>query len=302
MKEFLQHKKERLEILNNLQKLDKDWEEFSETIKKSLQTINEGILKGVTAPSVFQSSYISNLEIRKSEYEQNKEELQKSLVEVDERLEKFYKSDKSYADLKRFDTITTADDFINTLLTIKKGYEGGKITDEQFIDVKNDTLKFVDKIVNNVLLKAKDNRTHYADLIILNEKNEILFVKRSNVAEFEPGKYALPGGHIEPAESSEYACRREVMEELNLDLKDYEFQHVGVYEDDDCVIHYYLTQIISTKFESIFTLDSEELVNFEWIHLKDLDEKDLILNLKENFRRVIHVPITILNNDTYPVL
>lgn len=53
--------------------------------------------------------------------------------------------------------------------------------------------------------------------IIVNAKNELLVAIRAS----DPGKgqWDLPGGFVDPGESAEEAIRREVKEELNLDIE-----------------------------------------------------------------------------------
>lgn len=51
--------------------------------------------------------------------------------------------------------------------------------------------------------------------LILNDKNEILLIKSFKWKD----KFTIPGGHIEIGESIEEALRREVKEEVNLDIE-----------------------------------------------------------------------------------
>jgi ADP-ribose pyrophosphatase YjhB (NUDIX family) len=64
-------------------------------------------------------------------------------------------------------------------------------------------------------------------VIIENEKGEILLVKRK----FDPqkGYWDLPGGFIEPHENLETSAKREIKEELNIDITINKI--VGVYQD-----------------------------------------------------------------------
>ncbi len=78
------------------------------------------------------------------------------------------------------------------------------------------------------------------DLVIVNEQNQILLIKRSESAEACPNMWALPGGFIDglrdsndrfkyDKETAEIAAIREVKEETNLDLGDIEITNVGIY-------------------------------------------------------------------------
>src|ERR1035437_627411 len=65
-------------------------------------------------------------------------------------------------------------------------------------------------------LKGREKR--YADVIIKNDKGEILLLKRSMNCNFYPGAWSLPGGHIELNETPEIAAIRESIEETNLKI------------------------------------------------------------------------------------
>ncbi len=53
---------------------------------------------------------------------------------------------------------------------------------------------------------------------ILNDKGEVLLLKRSQNAKNEKGKWEAPGGAVEFGETLENAIRREMKEELGIDI------------------------------------------------------------------------------------
>jgi 8-oxo-dGTP diphosphatase len=65
------------------------------------------------------------------------------------------------------------------------------------------------------------------DCVIFDGNARVLLIRRKN----EPfkGEYALPGGFIDVGETTEAACRREVREEVGLELSRLDL--VGVYSD-----------------------------------------------------------------------
>ena len=52
--------------------------------------------------------------------------------------------------------------------------------------------------------------------VILNEKNQVLLLKRSNTARNKPGHWTIPGGEVEFGERVEEALVREVKEEVGV--------------------------------------------------------------------------------------
>jgi len=63
-----------------------------------------------------------------------------------------------------------------------------------------------------------------AGIILINSKKEILLNLRDDIPEIPyPGMWDLPGGHPEGDESPEECVRREMMEEMELDLGEFHF-------------------------------------------------------------------------------
>ena len=70
-----------------------------------------------------------------------------------------------------------------------------------------------------------------ADCVVLNDRNEILLVKRGN----EPfkGCWALPGGFMEMDETIERCAVRELEEETSLKVSEQDIHLIGVYSAPD---------------------------------------------------------------------
>jgi 8-oxo-dGTP pyrophosphatase MutT (NUDIX family) len=52
--------------------------------------------------------------------------------------------------------------------------------------------------------------------LVLNDKNELLFLKRKIKEDYNPGMWELPGGKVNPGDTAENATDREVLEESGL--------------------------------------------------------------------------------------
>lgn len=148
-----------------------------------------------------------------------------------------------------------------------------------------------DFLVKGKNIHVKDNRTQYSDVILINSKNEILFTVRNKNDNFEPGKYCLPGGHIEEDEEPISAAVRELEEETGISLKESQVQPCGQYFDRKSHINYFCAHYDGDPV----VLDEREQQQFEWVSIDDVNDKPLLMNLKENFKNIIEIPKSILN-------
>lgn len=148
-----------------------------------------------------------------------------------------------------------------------------------------------DLLIKGKSVHIKDNRTQYSDVILINSKNEILFTVRNKNDNFEPGKYCLPGGHIEEDEKPISAAVRELEEETGISLKESQVQPCGQYFDKKSHINYFCAHYDGDPV----VLDEREQQQFEWVSIDDVNDKPLLMNLKENFKNIIEIPKSILN-------
>lgn len=69
----------------------------------------------------------------------------------------------------------------------------------------------------NIKIVANDISTT-AKVVIIDNKDRVLMLKRSNYTKEFSGEWDLPGGHLKPNESLEAGLSREVKEETSLDV------------------------------------------------------------------------------------
>lgn len=129
--------------------------------------------------------------------------------------------------------------------TLKKSYKEGRIGR---------------KLFNNVL-KAKNKKVHYSDVIVYNEEGKILILHRTNSdKDLEGGEWCLPGGHVDYGESHDEAALRELFEETN--IKADQADLVIKKETEDAVINYYAVRL---KEVPLVVLDSNEHDGSKWV-------------------------------------
>lgn len=115
--------------------------------------------------------------------------------------------------------------------------------------------------------------------LIVNDKGEILLVKSHKWG----NKYTVPGGHIELGERSEAAVKREVREEVGLDVEPVRLLLVqeAIFPADYVKHeHYIFIDYLCRSSSSNVRLDREEIQDYVW------SSPDRVLQLElESFTR-----------------
>lgn len=209
---------------------------------------------------------------------------QKSILDS---LDKIFKKSNIYHELSLYSDFIPEDKFCKLVVTLTKAHQNKEIGDEPLKKLKSyREIKFEKGSVY-----VKDNRVQYSDIILVNERNEILFLVRNKNDEFEPGKYCLPGGHVEPNENFKSAAVRECAEETGIELKLSDVVPCGNYIDSKCNIHYFTAKYTGDPV----VLEEREQIQYEWVPIDKVGEKPLLMNLKQNLEEVINIPKCILN-------
>ncbi len=124
--------------------------------------------------------------------------------------------------------------------------------------------------------------------VIIRYQDEILFTRRNKNP--QRGKLDLAGGFIDPNETAEQACQREIEEELGWVLDTSKLRYVkslpNIYNYNNITYH-----IIDLFYEykvdkkPTFQLEKEELQEVVWVSLDDLDFKELAFESQKIFFR-----------------
>lgn len=121
-----------------------------------------------------------------------------------------------------------------------------------------------------------EEKTSYADAIVLNGRGEVLMLRRSS-NESNPDQWSLPGGHIDPGETPASAAVRELMEETNLQaVSCFPYHRI---EDEKAIVHYFICEV--DDFTPMLVLDANEHYNWEWVDKDRLQELDCVFDLKD---------------------
>lgn len=145
---------------------------------------------------------------------------------------------------------------------------------------------------NNVKFNCREcsftlyHNTAGAVAVILRYGDEIYFTRRNQ--EPKKGKLDLSGGFIDPKESAEFSCKRELLEELNYEIDETKLRYIkslpNIYhykEIDYNTIDLFFEYHVPEKFET--TLAESEISEGIWIPIKEINLDDIAFESQKKF-------------------
>ena len=115
-----------------------------------------------------------------------------------------------------------------------------------------------------------------AMVVVLDEEQNVLILKRTEDVGWMPSKWGLPGGHIEEGEPSKDAAIRETKEETNLSLNDLE----QLVQRGQAMIY------CSNSYTGDVEIDFEH-TDWTWASYDELDNYDTTPDLKNTVKMAV---------------
>lgn len=263
--------------------------EYSQ-VKNDYESGYEYFQKGNSSPKIMKA-ISEKWKTFQKRYIKEMKSLEKSQTNSQKEVDKILQKNSELAILTLYSKFLTDSQYSKLSINLVKGHKQGLISNDTLINSLQEYRKFKRMDFEKGSVYVKDNRAQYGDMILINDRNEILFLIRNKNDEFEPGKYCLPGGHIDSSENAKAGAVRELEEETGIIVSIDEVIPAGNYIDNKINIHYFTAKYNGDPV----VLEEREQIQFEWVPLDKVVDKPLLKNLKENLKEIIDLPKEVIN-------
>ncbi len=108
---------------------------------------------------------------------------------------------------------------------------------------------------------------------IMNNDGKILMQKRAYSKKKNPGKWAKTGGHVDATETPEEAIKREVYEEIGLDIPIENINVLDIYKSKSHENSFTYNFLFITDFsEDDFQLQLDEIIEVKYFTIEELEK------------------------------
>jgi 8-oxo-dGTP pyrophosphatase MutT (NUDIX family) len=147
---------------------------------------------------------------------------------------------------------------------------------------------------DRVVARRPDLRAAAVAVVVLDDPERgpgVLLTRRTSRLRDHPGQFALPGGSVDPGEDVVTAARRELDEELGLDLPAESV--LGLLDDYPTRSGFVITPVVMTASGAVaeLTPSPDEVARLFHITLAELDVEPRYLTIEESPRPVVQLPL-----------
>jgi len=125
-------------------------------------------------------------------------------------------------------------------------------------------------------------------VILINKYNQVLIGKRKG--SHGEGMYSIPGGHLEYMETYAECCKRELLEEIGVELDTTNLEPVGFSEDffgDKQYTTLYFALFVNDEKINILNMEPDKCEGWKWIDSQDIPN-EMFCDTYNQIQKVIY--------------
>ena len=148
----------------------------------------------------------------------------------------------------------------------------------EFLDIVDENDKLTGRVEERKIVDKENLWHRVVSCWIMNEKGEILLQKRSATKDRNPNRWGKTGGHVDSGETTDEAIRREVKEEVGIEIPKNQIILTDIYKSRDLNDKYFgynYIFIVDYKIED-YILQKEEVDEVKYITIEEME------NIKKN--------------------
>jgi 8-oxo-dGTP diphosphatase len=127
-----------------------------------------------------------------------------------------------------------------------------------------------------------------AGALVFNKEGKVLLAQRGPKANNEAGKWDFPGGTVEFGETIEDTLKRELIEELGIEIEIRELLDVVNHILPEVGQHWISPSYIAIHLSGEGKiLEPEKCTAFDWFYIKDIDPKQLTQSSLSNYEKYV---------------
>lgn len=144
----------------------------------------------------------------------------------------------------------------------------------ELIDVFDENNKYLGYSLERLKIHDDNLWHHHVSAWIMNYNGQVLLQQRALDKKKNPGKWAKTGGHVDAGETCEEAIRREIYEEIGLEVNDDEIENIEIFKSLNPNEHYFSYGYIfyTNLSEDEFKLQKEEVNQVRYYSIEEIEE------------------------------
>lgn len=144
----------------------------------------------------------------------------------------------------------------------------------ELLDVFNENNEYLGYSVERSKVHEDNLWHHHVSAWIMNYNGKVLLQQRALNKKKNPGKWAKTGGHVDSGETCEESIKREVYEEIGLEVKDNEIENIEIFKSANPNEHYFSYGYIffTDNKEEDFKLQKEEVNAVKYFSIEEIEQ------------------------------